>query len=281
MRKIVVPTDFSKNAFNALYFASKLFKYTRCDFYVIHTYAEAVYNAETDLSREAIEQRKVQIGKESNKQLLKLEQEIKEKLINPRHHFNMISAFGSITDQVNDLVNLENADIVVMGTKGMTNDRKIPFGTNTLQVMKYVQCPVLAVPADYEYKEPREIVFPSDYLVPYKNRELKLLGELAGSYRSAIHMLYINPIEKLSIRQEDHQEHLRECLYKATLHYETASDENKTEAITEYIKQNKIDMMVMVNSRHSHFEELLYQSTLDQIGLHLKIPLLVFQNLSR
>ncbi|MGB5358083.1 MAG: universal stress protein, partial [Eudoraea sp.] len=158
---------------------------------------------------------------------------------------------------------------------------KITFGTNTVQVMKYVQCPVLAVPEDYEYHEPREVLFPSDYMVPYKRRELKLLCEIAGSFRSNIHMLYINPIKKLSIRQEDHMNFLKECLFKAQLSYETTEEEDKTMAITKYILHNKIDMLVMVNSRHSHLEELLYQSTLEKIGLHIKIPFLVFQNLSR
>ncbi|MGB5229091.1 MAG: universal stress protein, partial [Eudoraea sp.] len=37
----------------------------------------------------------------------------------------------------------------------------------------------------------------------------------------------------------------------------------------------------MVNSRHSHLEQMLHQSTIEKIGLHIKIPFLVLQNLSR
>lgn len=281
MRKIVIPTDFSKNAFNALYFTSKLFKYTRCDIYVVHAYADEVYNESESKSREEMERRKEKIYDEVDLQLLHLDEKIKECLPNPKHRYKMLSAFGSLTDEVNNLVNLENADCVVMGTRGKTNDRQISFGSNTIQVMKYVQCPVLAIPEDYTYHEPREILFPSDYMVPYKRRELKFLCEIAGSYRSAIHLLYINPIQKLSIRQEDNMHYLKECLYKAHLSFETTDEKDKTMAITKYILHNKIDMLVMVNSQHSHLEDLLYQSTLEKIGLHIKIPFLVFQNLHR
>jgi nucleotide-binding universal stress UspA family protein len=281
MRKIVIPTDFSKNAFNALYFAASLFKYTRCEFYILHAYAERVYQADELDNRELLDKRKLAVYKEVDEELFHLKEKITECLPNPKHEFKMLSAFGVLSDEVNDLVNSEDIDIVVMGTRGKTNDRKITFGTNTVQVMKYVQCPVLAVPEDYEYHEPREVLFPSDYMVPYKRRELKLLCEIAGSFRSNIHMLYINPIKKLSMRQEDHMNFLKECLFKAQLSYETTEEEDKTMAITKYILHNKIDMLVMVNSRHSHLEELLYQSTLEKIGLHIKIPFLVFQNLSR
>ena len=168
-----------------------------------------------------------------------------------------------------------------MGTRGETNDRKITFGSNTLQVLKYVQCPVLAIPESYDYHPPKELLFPTDYLVPYKRRELKLLCEMSGSFRSNIHMLYINPLDKITLRQEDNRDFLEQCLKKAELSFETTEENDKTVAITKYIVHNDIDMLVMVNSRHSHLEDMLYQSTIDKIGLHIKIPFLVLQNLAR
>ena len=40
-------------------------------------------------------------------------------------------------------------------------------------------------------------------------------------------------------------------------------------------------MLVMVNTRHSYLENILYTSTIQKIGLHIKIPFMVFQNLPR
>ncbi len=51
MRKVVVPTDFSENAFNALKYACQLFKYTRSDFYILHAYADEDYQQERILKR--------------------------------------------------------------------------------------------------------------------------------------------------------------------------------------------------------------------------------------
>ncbi len=281
MRKVVIPTDFSKNAFNALKYACQVFKYERSEFYIVHAYADEVYAEDTVLEPHFFEQVKATVLKNSESHLKQVLDDLNEYSPNPRHEYKTLSAFGSLTDEVNDLVSKENMDIVVMGTKGKTNDRKLSFGSNTLAVMKYVDCPVLAIPEGYAYEAPRELLFPTNYQVPYRRRELKLLCNITGSFRSTIHFLYIDPLKSLPARQRDNQEFLKSELKKAKLLFETSPEKDKTKAIMNYIAKNDIDMLVMVNSRHSHLEYMLYQSTLDKIGLHIKIPFLVLQNLAR
>ncbi len=281
MRKILVPVDFSENAFNALKYACQVFKYERSEIFIMHAYADGVYQNNDSMKRSFFEELKEEASRNSEKQLKNVLEEIKHHYPNPQHNFKTVSAFGSLIDEINDWVNQENMDIVVMATRGETNDRSITFGSNTLQVLKYINCPVLAIPEGFEYSAPKEVLFPTNYLVPYKRRELKLLGDMSGSFRSTIHMLYIDPIRKLSLRQEDNQRFLRECLPKAKLIFESTEEKDKTIAITKYIVHNDIDMLVLVNSRHSYLEDMLGQSTIDKIGLHIKIPFLVMQNLFR
>mgnify|MGYP003624902836 FL=1 len=281
MRKILVPMDFSDNAFNALKYACHVFKYEKSEIFIMHAYADEVYQQDKLTKRSLLEQVKEESFRKSEENLDKVFKQIKHEYPNPHHKYKLVSAFGSLIDEVNDLVNRENMDIVVMATRGETNDRRLTFGSNTLQVLKYISCPVLAIPEGYAYHPPKEVLFPTNYLVPYKRRELKLLCEISGSFRSTIHMLYIDPIKKLSFRQEDNQQFLKESLPKAKLVFETTQEKDKSIAITKYILHNNIDMLVLVNSRHSFIEDMLVQSTLDKIGLHIKIPFLVMQNLYR
>ena len=281
MRKILVPTDFSDNAFNALKYACQVFKYEKCEIFIMHAYADEVYQQDKLTKRSQLDVLKGEISQNSERQLKKVLEEVKHHYPNPNHNYRMVPAFGSLIDEVDDLVNQENMDIVVMATRGETNDRSLTFGSNTLQVLKYISCPVLAIPEGYEYHAPKEVLFPTNYLVPYKRRELKLICDMSGSFRSTIHMLYIDPIKKLSLRQEDNQQFLRDSLPKAKLLFETTQEKDKTIAITKYIVHKDIDMLVLVNSRHSFLEDMLSQSTIDKIGLHIKIPFLVMQNLFR
>ena len=160
MRKIVVPTDFSDNAFNALKYACEIFKYERSDIYIVHAYADEVYQLGNIKERSELNKRREEVSQRTTEALAELAYKIKEYAPNPKHSYISLGAFGSLIDEVNDLVEKENVDIVVMGTRGAANDRGITFGSNTLNVMKYVQCPVLAIPEDYGYHPPRGTFVP-------------------------------------------------------------------------------------------------------------------------
>ncbi|ULC57902.1 universal stress protein [Flaviramulus sp. BrNp1-15] len=286
MRKILIPTDFSKNAMNALKYAVELFKYERSEFYIMHAYQDDIYADESKLSQDNLKTVTASVSEESQKELEKTVEAIKAISPNPRHTFNIISANNLLVDEADKIVDEQNIDVIVMGTKGETDDKKVTFGSYTLQVLRYVQCPVLAIPADYKYTQPKHILFPTNYLIPYKRRELKLLCEMASPYRAAIDILYISKSEKLSMRQKDNQNFIKEELSKNTINFKIeksnqVSNKQIINSIYEYIKKNHVDMLVMVNTRHSFLENILFQSTIDELSLHLDIPFLALQNMKR
>lgn len=281
MKKILVPTDFSNNAMNALKYAMELFKYDVSEFLIMHAYQDDIHKDKILLSRKTIDQVTKIISDKSQLQLEYTLKQIHNTSPNPKHNYKVISANNMLMDEANKIVNENNIDIIVMGTRGKTNDAKLTFGSHTLQVLKYVQCPVLAIPENYHDIQPRHILFPTNYLMPYKRRELKLLCELASPYRAVIDMLCISKSDKLSMRQVDHQNFIKDALSKNTINFKTVNDKNISNAIFTYIKKNKINMLVMVNTRHSLIENILLQSTIDKMSLYLDIPFLALQNISR
>jgi nucleotide-binding universal stress UspA family protein len=281
MKNILIPTDFSSNADHAIAYAINIFKCERANFYFLHAYADEVYGPFHNLDKETFEKQRQIHSKSSENKLTKLVNDTKTKTHNPMHKYEMISSFESLVDALNNVADSKNIDLIIMGTRGATANSKITFGSNTVQVFKYVKCPVLAVPDHYDYSQPKKILFPSNYMLPYKRRELKLLDILAGEFKAEVHSLYISDFEDLSIRQLDNKKFLEESLPHARLSFVRTTVDNRAKAILAYINENNMDLLVMVNSRHSLLEDMLYQSTIDEIGLSPTIPFLVMQNLSR
>lgn len=281
MKNILIPTDFSSNANHAILYAINLFKCERTNFYFIHAYADEVYGPFHTLENTSFESKKETIEKIAIDILKKKVNEIKKRTHNPKHTYEAVTSFESLVDAVNDFVNIKNIDLIIMGTKGKTENSSLTFGSNTIQVFKYVKCPVLAVPNEYSFSQPKKILFPSAYMLPYKRRELKLLDTLAAEFKAQVHSLYISDFEDLSHRQLDNKKFLTESLPNARLLFVTTPVDNKAQTITDYIQKNEIDFLVMVNSRHSFLEDMLYKSTIDEIGLSPTVPFLVMQNLPR
>jgi nucleotide-binding universal stress UspA family protein len=281
MRKILIPTDFSKNAFNAIKYALELFKYERSEFIIMHAFADDVYEHTIKMPRTLFEVYKEKVWEQSDKKLRNLVVDILTISSNPKHKYDYKSVFGSLVDEANAIVDRENIDIVFMGTKGKSNDRDILFGSNSLQVIKYVKCPVLAVPAKYHDVQPQNILFTTAYQLPYKRRELKLLSTIANRFVATIKVLRISKFRELSHRQQDNQDLIKYGIQENKTEFLNQEGEDVTFIINDFIQKNNVDMLVMVNTRRSYFENVLNTSTIEKIGSQLQIPFLVLQNLAR
>ncbi|EPR74840.1 hypothetical protein ADIWIN_0204 [Winogradskyella psychrotolerans RS-3] len=281
MLSILLPTDFSKNSRNAIMYALEFFKYQNVKFYVMHAYRNEFYDHGELVSRDVFESVLNKVKTNSQNNLDKLLTELKQIAPNPRYTYHSISADNTLVEEANTIANEQNIDLIVMGTKGKSNARNIVFGSQTFQVLKYVQCPVLAIPENYNNTQPQKILFPTNYLIPYKRRELKLLSVLAKSYRSEIDVIYISTSSKLSMRQEDNQKFIKDTLSPNKVNFIIKDSKKIADAITNHIKDNTIEMITMINTQHSFLEDMLFPSTIDKVSLGLDIPLLAFQNTVR
>lgn len=281
MRKILIPTDFSANAMNAIKYALELFKYEIGQFYIMHAYESEIYDNEALENREDLDVIAKNVYEQSLHKLEKVLQKIQEISPNPRHEYHIISSKNLLVEGASDIVEKENIDVIVMGTRGETNDKKITFGSHTLQVLKYVPCPVLAIPDNYSYTQPKRMLFPTNFMIPYKRRELKLLCDIAAPYRAVIDLLYVSRSEKLSLRQEDNLAFLKDTVCKNQIDLVVKKETDILKTINDYVDSHNVDMLVMVNSRHSFLENILYPSTISKLSLNLDIPFLALQNIKR
>tara|TARA_R110002111_G_scaffold68080_4_gene110643 strand:+ start:4298 stop:5146 length:849 start_codon:yes stop_codon:yes gene_type:complete len=281
MLSILLPTDFSKNSMNAINYALEFFKYQKVQFYFMHAYRNEFYDRDDLVSREVFEEVLEKVKNESETNLKNLLKKANEIAPNPRYTYHSVSAYNTLVEEANEIVDKHNIDLIVMGTKGKSNDSHIVFGSQTFQVLKYVECPVLAIPSNYKNTQPKRILFPTDYLIPYKRRELKLLSVLARSYRSYIDVIYISTSNKLSIRQEDNQAFIKDALLVNKVNFSIKNSKKIAETIKSQIEEKEIDMITMVNTQHSFLEDMLFPSTIDKVSLGLEIPLLAMQNTTR
>lgn len=278
MISILLPTDFSENSMNAIKYSLEFFKYETAEFYFMHAYQNEFYDHDALVSRDVFEDILCDVKNESQTNLENLLKTVKEIAPNPRFKYHTISAYNTLVEEANLLAETKNIDLIVMGTKGKSDQNNMVFGSKTFQVLKYVECPVLAIPSHYTNTQPKQILFPTDYLIPYKRRELKLLCDLSSSYRGVIDVLYVSESEKLSIRQEDNQSFIKETVCRTEIKFQTVSSKKVAKTIQDYIKDHDIDMLVMVNTQHSFLEDMLFPSNIDKVSLDLKIPLLAMQN---
>jgi nucleotide-binding universal stress UspA family protein len=275
MKKILLPTDFSNNSWNAIKYTLKLFKDEECNFYLLHTYTPIVYHVEY------MEVSTAQFGlidamKEASKNGLDtIQKRIDTEFINTKHTFSQISSFNTLTDEISELHKGNIMDYIVMGTKGATGAAEILFGSNTMHVIKKAKCPVLAIPSEFKFEKPLEILFPSDYSIDFKETHVEPIINIASKFHSRVNILNASYGYDLSDNQEQNKEKLETYFRSISYLFHNVSNQTVEEAITKFQLKYRINLLVMINNKHSFFENLFFKSTIKHIGFHLNIPFLV------
>ena len=60
--------------------------------------------------------------------------------------------------------------------------------------------------------------------------------------------------------------------------FHSVSNQKVTEAIQNFQLKTRINLLVMINNKHSFFEKLFFKPVNNEIGFHLNIPFLVIRS---
>ena len=275
MKKILLPTDFSKNSLNAIRYAVQLFKDEKCIFYVLNTYTPTIYFVEFLPINPDYSGLSDVIKDNLLKDLNEIRDNLNEEFHNPNHTFETIAAFNTLVLEIETLVKERGIDYIVMGTKGATGAKEVLFGSNTVHVLKNAKCPVLAIPSEFEFEAPHEILFPSDFGIDFKDKHVKPIINIASAYNSRVNILNVSTGYELTSQQEKNKKKL-DKYFKETAHvFHSFSYQEVSEAINKFQLKTRVNLLAMINNKHSFFENLFFKSTINQIGFHLNIPFLV------
>lgn len=278
--RILLPTDFSKNALNAIRYALDLYKDQDCDFYFLNAFTVNGYSIENMMIPEPGERSYEASKKASKDKFVKLMDDLKLHGENPKHNYHTIPTYNSLLFAVKETIAKKDIDIVVMGTKGDTGADTVVFGTNAVEIMENVtEAPVLAVPENVRFEVPKEIVFPTNYKTAFKRKELNYLLEIAKHHKASIRILHIAKAAKLSREQQSNKELLESILENYDHSFHKLIDLKVQWGITAFIESRESNMIAFVNKKHNFFENLFSKPLVKKMGYHSKIPVLTLNDI--
>jgi nucleotide-binding universal stress UspA family protein len=271
-RHILLPTDFSDNSWSATVYALKLFADVECTFYFLNSTIIKVSTL-SNLSNKLLKT----MQEAAMKELLDLKALAESGNANSNHNFQTILSSKDLKQAIKIAIGKRNIDLIVMGTKGATGAKEFFFGSNTVHVIKSINnCPVLIVPEEFDFVEPLQIAFPTDFNRFYDNKELQPIKQLADLYNSKIRILHINDEQELNEIQEYNIRILQNYLsnYEHSLHW-MPKYTNKTTEINDFIEELGINLLAMVKYKHSLIEKIIKEPVIKMIGFNPIIPFLV------
>ena len=277
MKKILVPTDFSDNAWDALTYAVRLYDDIPCQFYILNTFEVNPIGASQTMYQ--FQQDKVYaiLKEESENELKEIINHLKKHLLNDKHEYKTFSVLGPLVGVVKDIIIKESIDVMIMGTAGASGIKAVFMGSNTVRVLKKIDTiPIVAVPEKYLYEEPQHVVFATDFKKHLSKQDLLCLSELQLIHNFNIQFLHIKKEPELSEIQQFNIRSLKIIFDENLISFkEIESDAKKSRAILTFTEKENIDMLCLANYEQSFIEKLTHESVVKKVSFHSTVPLLI------
>ena len=270
MKRILVPTDFSANAENALYYAIEMAKKEKAIIILFHAYQ---LNDDGTDSLENLRKRNNEQAKIKLQSLttiiehaggIKYECDIKE---------------GNVVDSVLKAVTQTNSDLIIMGTKGESNLADIIFGSNTANIINKAKCPVITIPECSSFKTIKKITYATDYRSS-DVLALKKVLEIASSYKAQLNILHIAEENE----SPENEKKLMERFMKevnATISYNNLSFQMMAasdieDKLREYLESGSTDLLVMSTHERGLLNILFGRSLTREMTYNNNTPVMAF-----
>ncbi|MBT8261242.1 MAG: universal stress protein [Bacteroidia bacterium] len=277
MQHILVPTDFSENAYKALIYTTKLFGKNPCTIHILHSIEEQASRLTS----------RVDIGK-SERVIDELYDEadrkceaVKSRLIADTkgcgHTFDVISTAMSLPRAMNRICAQRDVDMVVMGTKGQTGAKEVILGSNTVNVLRRIKkIPVLVIPVETEFEPISRMAFATSFKQNYDPSDLDELIYLAKLHNSDVKIFHIYEDKQITDAQRDHLDQLLKLMEGVKCDVDWIdSDTEKTRAIADYIDEKNIDLLAIIYYKYNFIVQLFRESIVKKIGRNPTTPYLV------
>jgi nucleotide-binding universal stress UspA family protein len=265
MKKILVPTDFSPVAENALAYAIEIASKFQSDILLYHVYRfrrklDYDYNYPPD---------KQPFFKEVEARMEALASKYRPQMGANGIHLETKTEDNNVFFLFKNKIPKHDIDLIVMGSKGATGLEKVIYGSVAATAIETSKVPVLVVPPDHHLHKFEEILLATDK-IHVAEATLDSLLKLAQGYGAKVTILRVKTPETADaenphLLMEGIQTEFREIPLKNSVN----------ESINDYILKHPIDLLCLIRRKKGFFESLFGTSVTEAQVYSSKVPLLV------
>jgi nucleotide-binding universal stress UspA family protein len=277
MKKILIPTDFSANSKHALWIAAKIACKTKASIEILHTNTTLAYAPPLPEYAGAIPYNLNEYYEFATKELYNLKNELLESFSAELTAVETRIEEGFLFSSINRVVEEDQADLIVMGTKGASGAVEFLIGSNTEKVIRTAKCPVLAIPESTPATfEPKKIVLPTTLF----HDQLAVFQQLSACqlhFPFQVLILYMNNPAGLENNEEINNQIQLLVKNSGLTNVEsnvTATTFNEEATILKMAEEYNADMVVMGTHQRRGLSHLLFGSLTEDAANHAKIPVL-------
>lgn len=270
MKTILVATDFSPAASNAVNYALGLLKFFKAKLILVNVYQMPLGGYDSLQPLEMISA----LEDASNTALKQLKTELIVKLgYDPG--IECVSGSAPLSALIRENCAKYSVDLMVMGMTGEAGKLKEHLiGSSAVDVAKGVSIPLFIVPETCSYQHVKKIAYACDY-VQVEESVLQLVNHFCNSFSAELEVVHVHHSDVSG----EYNQLLAEAQftrYFAAIKHKliTIHDKDVAEALRVYMQLNKPDILLINPKKHDVFEKIFHKSVTKKLAFHSSIPVL-------
>jgi nucleotide-binding universal stress UspA family protein len=273
INKVLLLTDFSDVANNAVDYAIQIAKKTKAEIEVLHLISTPVDWVKLTLDKEKMfPETKAEIGIAKSK-LTELLKQFTDQGIKATKTI----VYNVGTQNISQFIKEEKYNLIVMGSHGIKGIIDFAVGSNVINVIRNTQIPILVVKTPLKKDSLNRIVMSSTFDEKQRSYFEKMIS-YANDLDAKIDLLYINtPYHFKESSEIDQMLNLfdKDCPDNTcNKHHVDAFNEER--GVQFFMEKSDADLFAIATERKSKFSHFFSLSLTEAIINHLQIPVLIF-----
>jgi nucleotide-binding universal stress UspA family protein len=271
MKTLIVPTDFSPVATNAMNYAADMALQIHASMMIFHVYQVPVAVSEVPLPLVSLDELKAQ----AESKLAKLKSDL-EHITSGKVKIYTEARLGNTVDELEDVCDKIKPFAVIMGSVGHSAVERAVFGSTTLTTIKHLTSPVISIPRGKEYgKGIKKIGFACDFREIATTTPVAVIKNFVKEFNAELHVLNVDYKDKLSRPDTPEQ--------SALLHgeiqdlnpvYHFIEHPDIEDGINEFAEKNNLDLIISIPKKHKLLDGLFKPSSTRQLIFQSHVPVM-------
>ena len=271
MKTIIVPTDFSPIATNAMNFAADMALNINASLMLLHIYQVPVSMTDVPVVLISAEE----LRKSSEAKLQEVKAAISH-ITSGKIKVYTEARLGDVSDDLEDVCKHIQPFAVIMGTRGTTGVERVLFGSTTLTAIRHLKCPVIVVPPGKEYGTGiKKIGFACDFDKVVETTPIEFIKNMVKEFGAELHVLNVDH-EGKHFKPETPEESLmlQTLLQDLNPNYHFIDHVDIEDGINEFVEENNIDLLITIPKKHKLLDSLFKHSSTKQLVAQSHVPVM-------
>jgi len=270
MKTIIVPTDFSDIAINAMNYAVELARQTGCSILLFHAYQVPVSMTDVPIVLVSVEE----LQKNADTKMAEIKKSL-EQMTGGSIKIYAETKLGDTVDELEEACNHIKPFAVVMGTKGATGLERVLFGSTTLTTIKHINWPVIIVPPNKKYSSIKKIGFACDFNKVVESTPTDLIKDFVKELHAELYVLNVDH-NNVHFKPDTPEQSvlLHTLLEDLNPKYYFIEDENIEAGINKFADDNDLDLVITIPKKHKLLESLFKKSHTRQLVFESHVPIM-------